>query len=339
MNSYNSASTLQNTNPIKLDNSRILIAGGTGFLGKHLHKELKKYTKEIFVSGRDWILENGHNAESLLSRFKPDYVFNLSGYNGGLLLNLSEPADIFYKNTVMGLKLIEACKNNNVKKVISVVASCAYPEKEFDGDGITNKEIMGEQDFFEGPPHDSVACHGYAKRNLQLASKFYNQQYGLNAVCVCPTTLYGPGDSFDPKRTKVMGATVKRFVDAVDNKVDSVLCYGSGLAKREFLYVEDAAQLLCCAAINYKDSDEPLNLGTGQEYSIKELSNKVAELAGFEGEIKWDKTKPDGQIRKKLDCYKMKKTLGDYTYTFTDIDTGIMKTIQDYKERKASGNA
>lgn len=316
-----------------LRKAKVLVTGGTGFLGQHLCRELDKYGAFTYSAGKGLDLTWSPCVEQLFGHFsKPDYVFHLAGHNGGIAYNDAFPADIFFKNTIMGLNVLEACQRHKVKKVVSVVASCAYPEYGFGYlGGFFPREIMEEHAFLDGETHASVACHGYAKRNLQLASSFYRKQYGLEAVCACPTTLYGPGDSYDPQRTKVMGGLIKRFVDAADNGSQSVTCWGTGSPMREFLYVEDAAKLLVETMLHYGDSDIPLNLGSGQEYSIKDTANMVASRVVFNGEIHWDSTKPDGQYRKRLDTTRMNEILP--RIEFTTLEQGIDRTIADYRAR------
>lgn len=277
-----------------------------------------------------------------------DFVFHLAGVNGGIAWNKSLPSRIFYENTVMGLNLIDACAKNGVKKLVSIVASCSYPEIEVRaGWDITDsgntyacverkaKEVMYEGEFLNGPPHDSVACHGYAKRNLLLASQFAKAQYGLNAVCLCPTTLFGPNDSTNPQRTKVLMAIVKKVVDAKVHDVPGIQFWGTGAAYREFLYVKDAAELICKAAWRYDDTSVPLNLGTGQEFTIADLVQKVVKAVGYTGNIEWDNTNSDGQLRKRLDIKRMKQVVPEFTPT--DFDKALEETIYWYK-RKAYPN-
>jgi GDP-L-fucose synthase len=328
---------------IDLRSARVLVTGGNGFLGRHVCAALKAAGATVVIPQPrpepNWLdLTNGKMLEMAFGNCGPDYVFHLAGYNGGIQFNADYPADIFVFNTTMAMNVLEACKTFKVKKVVSVVASCAYPEWEwchYKDHGYRKywRDVMFEDDFLDGPPHDSVACHGYAKRNLQLASRFYRQQYGLAAVCACPTTLYGPGDSYDPARTKVMGAMVKRFCDAADSGEQEVTCWGTGKPMREFLYVEDAAKLLVQVLEHYDDSTLPLNLGTGQELTVKDVAETVARGVEFSGRIGWDASKPDGQSRKRLDLTRMKSILPGVAVT--PIDEGIRQTAADYRARRA----
>jgi GDP-L-fucose synthase len=316
---------------------KVFVTGGGGFLGKHLINALKKNGATVITDRGD--LTNPTSTDSIFygRASYADFVFHLAGYNGGIKFNIDFPFDIFTRNTLMAAHVVKACVRNRVKKLVSIVASCAYPKDELvvyeSGSELEPRDIMREDEFLNGPIHETVACHGYAKRNLQLATKYAASQYGLDAVCVCPTTLYGPGDIFDPERTKVMGAMVRRFVDATDQQLPSVTCWGSGAAMREFLYVEDAADMILQAGLLYKDPKEPLNLGSGQEYTIKELTLKVAEIAGYKGEILWDTAKSDGQLRKRLDLAKMHNVLGT-NLLYHSIDIGIKKTIEYYRQTK-----
>ncbi len=312
---------------------RVLVTGGMGFFGKHLCDLVgEQMDVDVYrpLSKEDFDLTDWYATSRMFDAVERNagpvsLVFHLAGWNGGILFNQTYGFDIFSRNTEMAMNILSACLARKVKKVVSVVASCAYPE---DSHIPRQREVMVEDDFLDSPPHESVACHGYAKRNLQLASYFINKQYGLNAVCACPTTLYGPGDSFDPDRTKVLGAMVKRFVDAADRNDHEVVCWGSGKAMREFLYVEDAAKMLVQVMEKYDDSELPLNLGTGQEVSIKELAETVARAAGYKGSMRWDTSKPDGQLRKRLDLTRMKQYID---VPITPLEEGIARTVEYYR--------
>ncbi len=324
-------------------NDKILVTGASGFLGNHVMDSLREYGyKNIFGIGyKNFIytenklgydLTNKDYINKIFSDKDYDYVIHLAGYNGGIQFNINQPAGIFHDNTMMALNIIDACVRFKVKKFIGIVASCAYP---CDARAGEDPSFLKEEDFLGyHNPDETVEGHGFAKRNMQIACKLYNRQYGLNAVCLCPTTLYGPG-CFNENKTKVLNALVKKFVDAVDSEQEKVICWGTGAPMREFLYVKDAAKLIVESMKTYKDSTKPLNLGTGQEYSIANLAFKIAHLAGYKGEIEWDKTKSDGQYRKRLDIHNMLNLIPNFYPT--SLENGIIETINDYKQRKVNG--
>lgn len=318
---------------VDLQSGPVMITGGTGFLGSWLADVLiKEYgVSSVITVGLDHVdLTYREDAGCIFDKYRPKYVFHLAGYNGGIKFNQKFPADIFYQNTVMGLNVIDWCYRAGVEKVVSVVASCAYPAQipEYDYGEMGKPPYTSCEpcDFFAGEPHYTVACHGYAKRNLQLASQFYREQYDLKAVCVCPTTLYGPRDSVDPDRTKVVGAMVKRFVDAVDDGLNEVRCWGNGRARRELLYVEDAARRIAEAMLEYDNSNLPLNLGSGREVSVRTIAELAADAAGYNGRILWGSASQNGQPAKKLVDPKANSQ--------TSLEDGIAKTVAYYRELK-----
>lgn len=305
---------------------KTLITGGFGFLGKHIYRELLAQNREVSGAGSEYDLSLYYRCVDLFTQHRPELIIHCAGYNGGIEFNNKFPADIFYLNTIMGLNVLEASRVVVPQaKVVSIVASCAY-------DGLSS--FLQPQAFLNGRPHSSVAGHGFAKRNLQIASDLYRRQYGMEAVCVCPTTLYGPGDSFDPERTKVMGALIRKFVDAVDDHANEVTLWGTGGSYRHFLYVKDAAKLIIDAANWYKNSRVPLNLAPPSNQAnlpIRKLAEKIAQLVGYTGKICWDKTKPDGQMGKMLDCTLLVNKLPNFQ--FTSLDDGIRETVKFYREQ------
>lgn len=315
------------TKPLK--KKRIMVTGGEGFLGNYICKMLKdKYEAvPIPVSHKKVDLRYYNDVKwEAFYRNRPIHgVIHCAGYNGGIEFNRQYPADIFYNNTIMGLNVLEQARRNAVEKVVSIVASCAYGQSEDTGG------VMFEHRFLQGEPHESVACHGYAKRNLQLASKFYNEQYDLRAVTTCVTTLYGPGDSFHPVRTKVVGALIKKIVDAVIYERESVSIWGTGRPLREFMFVEDAADAVIQAYINYENCKQPLNIGTTDECSIKELAKTIAKIVNFKGEIHFGIEKEDGQYRKALNKWSMPKFVN---IELTSLERGLRETIKWYLENE-----
>lgn len=318
----------------ELRSGRVLVTGATGFLGRHLLAELRSQGVDA-VSGcggpntqadndaAGWgvDLTDWKEADAWFDNFGPTHVFHLAGYNGGIQFNLDNPGSIFCDNTIMGLNVLQAAALERVGKVVSVVASC--------GSDCSRGSLLHPEDFLRGAPHHSVSAHGFAKRNLQLASSYFAQQYGLKAVCAMPTTLFGPGDSFDPGRTKVVGAMVRRFVDAADQNLDEVTCWGTGKPKRDLLYVKDAAKMLVEVMLGYDDTELPCHLGHEQEVSVAELADMVALEAGYEGRIAWDDTKPDGQMRKLL-CVEGFRL----STSRTPLAAGLRAAVSDYRDQK-----
>jgi GDP-L-fucose synthase len=321
---------------MSLEATRILVTGANGFLGRHLMAHLATFNATTTPYEGD--LLDYENVNEVFEEVKPQLVIHCAGWNGGIEFNRNNPATIFYKNTMMGLNVLQAAMECRTRKVVSVVASCAYPEmKPYAHQDLIDSapevlfephEVMYETWFLEGPPHDSVACHAYAKRNLQLASKFYHDQYGLNAVCVCPTTMFGPGDSIDPARTKVLMAVVKKVVDAHRNGTE-LKFMGTGSAMREFIFVKDAAKLIVEAAEKWNQNDIPLNLGTGHELSIRALVSRVVDIVGYKGEVMWSgDAHQDGQLRKRLDLTLMKVVLG--SPKLTNFQEALQETVEWY---------
>jgi nucleoside-diphosphate-sugar epimerase len=303
---------------------RVLVTGGTGFLGWWLTAELGDAGADVLPVGkRDYDLRDYHEARDMLRTHRPDVVFHLAGFNGGIKTNRDAPHKIYADNTAMAVNVVQACVARGVDKLVGVVASCAYPA----WSDHQPMALLREEEFFAGPPHPSVACHGYAKRNLQLACSFAARQHGLDAVCVCPTTLYGQGMSYHPDHAKVVGAMVKRFADAADSGASEVTCWGTGEAMREVLHAGDCARLMMAAA-EYSCPDVPLNLGSGQEFSVRQIAETVAGLAGYKGEIRWDGS-GDGQRRKRLSTELMTHVVG--RRRFIPFEEGVGYCLSEYR--------
>lgn len=315
------------------------MTGAGGFLGRHLVRRLRDGDARVLAllgknvgrlsSGlgpEEWLadLREPEQAASVFRRFGPfDVVFHLAGHNGGIAFNGRFPADVFRDNTLMAVNVVEACGRNKVRRVVSVVASCAYEAP---------AGVCYEERFLQGNPPPSTDCHGYAKRALYLASRFYRRQYGLDAVCVCPTTLYGPGDCYDAERTKVVGGMVRRFVEARRAGLEEVSVWGTGRPLRELLYVEDAARLVAeSAAADFGGSDLVNLCGPG-EVRVAELAVMAADAAGYQGRIAFDASRPDGKYRKALDARRMGQLFPDTSWMLP-LPEGLRRTVADYEER------
>lgn len=314
---------------IDLTEGVVIVTGSSGFLGSHVVDVLKNEgvnVKTMWHSQCDltnpsavycYFLEYSQS----LNFKEPIYVIHCAGYNGGIEFNRQHPIEILQNNVFMGLNLLKYCADFGVKKVISVISSCAYPD---------SKKILSEDMFESGPCNPSIEYHGYAKRMLLTASKAYYQQRKLNAVTACITNLYGPRDTFDLQRTKVVGALIRKFVDAKNHDLPQVVCWGSGKPLREFMYVKDAAELLVKALKVYEGHSMPINIGVGKDISIKKLSTTIAKLVGYKGEIVWDVSKGDGQMKKLLSDKRTKEILGEKE--FTSLEEGLKETIKYYQE-------
>jgi GDP-L-fucose synthase len=310
----------------ELRSGKILVLGGTGFLGRSLVAHLKELGCNVKSVGNyhgPW-RQDGYDANGVdltnpfaLPAFWDcygpfDYVFNAAGGGGNIQGNIEDPTGVFYNSTIIGLNVVKTCLARGVKKLLSAVASCGYP---------VSDTCLAEDDYLFGKPHPTVANHGYAKRNVFLMSRFA-AKHGLKAVCVCPPTVYGVG--FNTGKAKVLDALVMKFVDAKKRGETKVTLWGSGKPLREVLYVEDAARLLVEAMLKYDDVNLPLNLASGQEYSVRELARLVADEVGYAGDVVWDTTKPDGAYRKRLSDWRMHEVLGPQQ--LTSIREGIRKT-------------
>jgi len=304
------------------DNKNILVTGGAGFLGSSLIEKLR----ERGVSEQNMRIPRSEDTD--LRRWENcvravedmDIVIHLAGKVGGIGYNQVHPASLFYDNAIMGIQTIEAARQEGVEKFVTVGTVCAYPK---------SAEVpFKEEDLWSGYPEETNAPYGLAKKMLLVQSQAYRQQYGFNAIYLLPVNLYGPGDNFDPESSHVIAALIRRFTQAVRDNKREVEVWGTGEASREFLYAEDAAEAIALATERY-NKPEPVNMGTGFEIKIKDLVKLIAELTGFEGEIKWDTSKPDGQPRRCLDVSKAKQEFGFEAKV--DFAEGLKRTIQWYR--------
>ena len=305
------------------EDKKVLVTGGAGFLGYFVVEKLKGKgvsEKNIRIPrSRDMDLRKWENCVKAVKDM--DIVIHLAAKVGGIGYNMKYPASLFYDNAIMGIQLMEAARQEGVEKFVAVGTICAYPK--------FTPVPFKEEDLWNGYPEETNAPYGLAKKMLLVQAQAYRQQYGFNAIYLLPVNLYGPRDNFDPEQSHVIPALIKKMFDAKLEGKKEVVVWGTGKATREFLYVEDAAEGIILATEKY-NKPEPVNLGSGFEISIKELAELIAELVGFDGEIKWDTTKPDGQPRRCLDVSKAWKEFGFKAKT--DFREGLKKTIEWYKE-------
>jgi len=292
-----------------------------GFLGKNVVRKLEEHRcHEIFVPrSRDYDLVRMEAVERLYMDARPDAVVHLAARVGGIGANMRNPGSFFYENLLMGVQLIEQGRLHGIEKFVAIGTICAYPK--------FTPVPFKEDDIWNGYPEETNAPYGLAKKMLLVQSQAYRQQYGFNAIYLLPVNLYGPGDNFDPEYSHVIPALIKKVFDAKEKGERSIVAWGTGQASREFLYVEDAAEGIVLATDKY-DKPDPVNLGAGFEISIKALAELICELADFNGTIKWDTSKPDGQPRRCLDTSRAKKEFGFVART--DLREGLKRTIEWY---------
>jgi len=308
-----------------LKNKRIVVTGGDGFLGKNVVKKLKEYECEhIFIPlHKDYNLVEMEDVKKLYLDTKPDVVIHLAAVVGGIGANRENPGRFFYENLMMGVQMIEQGRLNHIDKFVALGTICCYPK-------FTSVPFK-EEDLWNGYPEETNAPYGLAKKMLLVQSQSYRQQYGFNSIFLMPVNLYGQGDNFCECSSHVIPALIKKCIDAIELKQDKIYVWGTGNATREFLYIEDAAEGIVLATEKYNKS-EPVNIGAGFEISIKELVNKIVKITGFDGEIVWDISKPDGQPRRCLDTSRAKKEF-DFEAK-TEFEEGLKKTIEWYKHEK-----
>jgi GDP-L-fucose synthase len=306
---------------------RVLVTGGAGFLGSVVVEKLEArgVTDIVVPRTREHDLTDLNVVHHLLEAEQPNVVIHLAARVGGIGANREHPADFFYDNLMMGVQLIHESWKHGVTKFVALGTVCAYPKH--------TPVPFREDDLWNGYPEETNAPYGLAKKMLLVQSRAYREQYGFNSIFLLPVNLYGPGDNFNPDSSHVIPALIKKCEDARLAGSDRIEVWGDGSATREFLYVDDAAEAIILAAERYDGSD-PVNIGSAFEISIKDLVNTIARLTGFEGEIVWDTTKPNGQPRRKLDTTRAQERFGFVsTTTFED---GLRDTITWYRETRNS---
>jgi GDP-L-fucose synthase len=296
---------------------KTLVTGGGGFLGSHLVERLRTDGLDPFVARRrDYDLTAASETERLFADARPEFVFHLAAEVGGIGANRVNPGRYWYANLAMGMNVLEQSRRAGVDKLVLVGTVCAYPKH--------TAVPFGEDELWNGYPEETNAAYGIAKKSLLAGAQAYRDQYGLNAIYLLPANLYGPGDNFDLETGHVIAHLIRKMVEAED----AVVLWGDGSPTREFLYVEDCAEGLRLAAQRY-DGAEPVNLGTGEEISIRDLAELVAELVGFDGELVWDSSKPNGQPRRRLDTTRAERLFGFRART--SLREGLEQTIAWYR--------
>jgi len=302
----------------------VAVTGGAGFLGGFVVDRLQKAGARVFVPrSRDYDLVDRAAVRRLLADARPDVVFHLAAQVGGIGANRDNPGRFLFENAMMGLHMFEECRLAKVRKLVATGTICAYPK--------FAPVPFKEDDLWNGYPEETNAPYGIAKKMMLVASQGYREQYGLNSVVLFPVNLYGPRDNFDLHTSHVIPAMVRKFVGARERGDGEVVLWGDGSPTREFLYVEDAAEGIVMGAERY-DSSDPVNLGSGVEISIRDLAEKIAKAARYEGKFVWDTSKPNGQPRRRLDVTRAKERFGFEART--SFDRGVAATVAWFEEHQ-----
>ena len=301
---------------------RVVVTGGAGFLGRFIVERLRALTDvEVFVPrSAEYNLVEGADIKRLFVETRPDLVIHLAAVVGGIGANQKNPGKFFYENLMMGVQLIEQARLHDVEKFVAVGTVCAYPK--------FTPTPFHEEDLWNGYPEETNAPYGLAKKMMLVQAQAYRQQYNFNTIFLLPANLYGPADNFDLESSHVIPALIRKCLEAREQGAAFVEAWGTGNASREFLYVDDCAEAVRRAAALY-DESEPVNIGTGSEIKISELLQLIARLTGFEGEIRWQSDKPDGQPRRRLDVSRAFEKFGFQART--SLEEGLRKTIEWYK--------
>ncbi len=310
--------------------NRVVVTGGAGFLGGFVVDRLRSQPGlEVFAPRRlDYNLVEASDIKRLYKDTRPDLVIHLAAVVGGIGANQKNPGKFFYENLMMGVQLIEQARQSNVKKFVALGTVCAYPK--------FTPTPFREDDLWNGYPEETNAPYGLAKKMMLVQSQSYRQQYGFNSIFLLPANLYGPGDSFDLETSHVIPALIRKCIEARDESRPHIEAWGTGEASREFLYVEDCADAVMRAAADYDESD-PVNIGTGIEIKISELLKLIARLTRYDGEIRWQTDRPDGQPQRRLDVSRALEKFGFQAQT--PFEHGLRRTIDWYEmSRKDSSD-
>lgn len=304
---------------------RVCVTGGAGFLGSVVVEKLRQRGVEnIFVPKiQDYDLVQLESIQRMLRDARPNMIIHLAAKVGGIGANREHPAEFFYDNLMMGAQLMHEAWKQGVEKFVAIGTICAYPK--------FTPLPFKEENLWNGYPEETNAPYGLAKKMLLVQAQAYRQQYGYDAVFLLPVNLYGPGDNFDPRSSHVIPAIIRKVLEAQESGQEEIEVWGDGSPTREFLYVEDAAEGILCAAESYNGS-EPVNLGSGKEISIKDLVELISRLCGFTGRLVWDTSKPNGQPRRCLDTSRAEQYFGFRAQM--SFEEGLRRTIDWYRQQR-----
>jgi GDP-L-fucose synthase len=302
---------------------RVCVTGGAGFLGSYVVARLRaRGCSDIFVPrSRDYDLRRRVAVSRMYDDARPDVVIHLAAVVGGIGANRANPGRFLYDNCIMGLELMDEARERGVAKFVQLGTVCSYPK-------LTSVPFR-ETDLWNGYPEETNAPYGIAKKVLLVQSQAYRQQYNLNGIYLLPVNLFGPGDDFDAESSHVIPALIRKCLEAKSNGRRRIIVWGSGAATREFLHVDDCAEGILLATELY-NKPEAVNLGTGVEISIRDLVSLITQVIGFEGDIEWDRTKPDGQPRRRLDTSRAESEFGFRAKI--GIEAGIRQTVDWYMD-------
>ena len=303
---------------------RVCVTGGAGFLGSFITEKLyQRGVKDVFVPRKEeYDLVRLEAIRQMLSDGKPDLIIHLAASVGGIGANLQHQAEYFYENLMMGVQLMHESWKIGVSKFVAIGTICAYPK--------FAPIPFKEEELWNGYPEETNAPYGLAKKMMLVQSQIYRKQYGFNSIYLLPVNLYGPRDNFDLKKSHVIPALIRKCIEARERGEKTIVAWGDGTPTREFLYVEDAAEGILLASERY-NQDQPVNLGSSYEITIRELVNLIAHLTGFEGEIVWDIDKPNGQPRRKLDVSRAEAYFGFKAQT--PFEEGLRRTVAWYEQQ------
>lgn len=308
---------------MNLVSKKIVVTGGAGFLGKYVvEKSRARGVEDIFVPrSAEYDLREREVCRKVVK--VADVVIHLAAQIGGIGFIGQHQGEIFYNNLIMGVELMEAARLAGVEKFVGIGTVCEYPKE-------TPLPFV-EENLWLGYPEETTAPYGWAKKMLIVQAKAYRKQYGFTAINLLPVNLYGPGDNFDRESAHVIPALIRKVIEAREKKEKTIEVWGTGKATREFLYVEDAAEGIISATEKYR-GEEPVNLGSGEEISIKDVVKLIMELANYHGKINWNKAKPDGQLRRQLNVFKAKELFGFRAKT--PFREGLVRTIKWYEQTR-----
>ena len=307
--------------------TKVLVTGGGGFLGSHLAERLERDGHEVVAArSADYDLTQMDDTARLFDDAEPELAFHLAAEVGGIGANRENPGRYWYANLMMGAHVLEQARVHGTRKLVIAGTICAYPKHA--------PLPFSEDDLWNGYPEETNAPYGVAKKALLVGGQAYREQYGLNSIHLLPVNLYGPRDNFHPTNAHVIPDLIRKMVEAEDEGREDIVLWGDGSPTREFLFVDDCVEALRLAAERY-DGPEPVNVGTGDEISIRDLAALVAELTDFSGEIRWDTSKPNGQPRRRLDTSRAERLFGFEAEVA--LRDGIERTVAWYRATRVAG--